>query len=1063
MNTIPKKEFADYITNFKIKDLFLDLGWNNDSTDLPPVAVEDVCYRIRTLADKNGFKILECECDCIPPLNARAKISTEARNVFHENLLIFTDRRHGAQLWTHSYKGDTRLHRTEVRFNIGQDVEKLYQRASGLIFDLDEENNITIIDVTRRVRENFAANAEKLTKKFYEEFKSHYSKFVALIKGINSAIDCEWYASLMLNRLMFCYFLERKGFLDKDRSYLRTKLNMCKKGGKDKFHSFYRGFLLALFHDGLGQSKRTQKTEELLGKIPYLNGGLFSMHEIERKYESIDIPDIAFERIFDLFDKYEWHLDSRECVKGNEINPDVLGYIFEKYINDRASLGAYYTQDDITSYISGRTILTWLLNAVDGHGIAAEYIRKNPDEYIFSDARHGCGIELPERINDGMAGEGLAKKRRDWNDDAAEAYALPTETWREVIERRNGYAETRSFISTTKGIAPSDIIAHNLDIENLVCDILDTIDDPAFIGKFYGYLENIRVLDPSCGSGAFLFAALNVLEPLYERCLSRMEDYAEKGEGDFSSILDDMKRGNHPDKRYFILKKIILNNLYGLDIMREAVETAKLRLFLKLVAMVDPDYSQPNIGLEPLPDIDFNIRSGNGLIGYANADEIERDMQHLSTFTSRDAIRAEMEAISDEIRSFRAAQMDGVDGARIREIKAVITGKLDDLNQKLDENLRKSTYSGIKDKEWSQEYIPFHWIIEFYPIIHVDGGFDVIIGNPPYLEKSQIDYEPKNYATLASKAVHAFFMERAFHLASKDACVGMIVPMALVSTQRMKAVRKILENGRTVFYSNFSWRPAKLFAEVNRALTVFISIPNGKKQYTTKYIKWNSENRLGLFRRLKYTQSSNDFGNSEFWIGKIGSQLDNSILNKLYASKKTLGMLLTKGRGNIFYKSTGGLYWKVFTNFPPKFFANGVKGHSTREKTLTAPDAEEALKITALLSSSTFWLWYTLTSNLRDLNPVDINGFFVPRKWNEMKKMKSLGEEYVKSLKDNSTMMTRNVSTGTTQVQSFKIALSKPIIDKIDTYLAKFYGFTEEELDYIINYDIKYRMSDDSE
>ena len=72
-----------------------------------------------------------------------------------------------------------------------------------------------------------------------------------------------------------------------------------------------------------------------------------------------------------------------------------------------------------------------------------------------------------------------------------------------------------------------------------------------------------------------------------------------------------------PTARYFIFKSIILNNLFGVDIMEEAVEICKLRLFLKLAAQVEPDHAKDNLGIEPLPDIDFNIRAGNTLVGYA--------------------------------------------------------------------------------------------------------------------------------------------------------------------------------------------------------------------------------------------------------------------------------------------------------------------------------------------------------------------------------------------------------------------------------------------------------------
>jgi hypothetical protein len=85
----------------------------------------------------------------------------------------------------------------------------------------------------------------------------------------------------------------------------------------------------------------------------------------------------------------------------------------------------------------------------------------------------------------------------------------------------------------------------------------------------------------------------------------------------------------HPNRRYFVLKSIILNNLYAVDIMEEAVEICKLRLFLKLAAQVEPNMARDNLGIEPLPDIDFNIRVGNSLVGYAMTDEVRRCMKEL--------------------------------------------------------------------------------------------------------------------------------------------------------------------------------------------------------------------------------------------------------------------------------------------------------------------------------------------------------------------------------------------------------------------------------------------------
>src|SRR6202044_3211957 len=91
---------------------------------------------------------------------------------------------------------------------------------------------------------------------------------------------------------------------------------------------------------------------------------------------------------------------------------------------------------------------------------------------------------------------------------------------------------------------------------------------------------------------------------------------------DFRNVLERVVA--HASRRYFTLKSIILNNLFGVDIMEEAVEICKLRLFLKLAAQVDPDPKHDNLGIEPLPDIDFNIRAGNTLVGYATYTDVEK-------------------------------------------------------------------------------------------------------------------------------------------------------------------------------------------------------------------------------------------------------------------------------------------------------------------------------------------------------------------------------------------------------------------------------------------------------
>jgi len=257
----------------------------------------------------------------------------------------------------------------------------------------------------------------------------------------------------MLNRLMFIYFIQKKGFLDDDPNYLENRLRQTHaKFGKDQFQrKFYRHFLRRLFAEGLGTplQERAPALREIIGRVPYLNGGLFDLHDIEKAHEAIAIPDAAFENLFAFFAQYDWHLDTRPSASGKDINPDVIGYIFEKYINDRAAMGAYYTQEDITGYIARNTIIPHLLrraeqkcaNAFDARAGIWRILRERPDAYIHPAARHGCDIgddELPANIRRGIDADApeLLKRRADWNTAADARFALPTETWREVIARR---------------------------------------------------------------------------------------------------------------------------------------------------------------------------------------------------------------------------------------------------------------------------------------------------------------------------------------------------------------------------------------------------------------------------------------------------------------------------------------------------------------------------------------------------------------------------------------------------------------------------------------------------
>jgi hypothetical protein len=320
------------------------------------LAARDQRFRLEGVAEKRGMVVFCCPAPdgtAVPDYNTRRRIEREVAKAHHENLLIFTDGQRTTQVWQWVKReaGKPAACR-EHQYNVGQPGDALIQKLQTLAFSLDEEPDLTLFHVVSRVRSGL--DVDRVTKRFYDRFKAEHAAFLEFLKGIPDEEHQRWYASVMLNRLMFIYFIQKKGFLDDDRDYLRHKLDACTTGilsrtvGKDRY---FRGFLSPLFFEGFAKkaAERAPETNQLLGSVPYLNGGLFQRHEIEKAHgDDIRIADAAFERLYAFFEGYQWHLDDRPLRSDNEINPDVLGYIFEKYINQK-QMGAYYTKEDITS------------------------------------------------------------------------------------------------------------------------------------------------------------------------------------------------------------------------------------------------------------------------------------------------------------------------------------------------------------------------------------------------------------------------------------------------------------------------------------------------------------------------------------------------------------------------------------------------------------------------------------------------------------------------------------------------------------------------------------------
>src|SRR3989338_1475826 len=485
---------------------------------------------------------------------------------------------------------------------------------------------------------------------------------------------------------MFIYFLQKKGFIDNgDLEYLQNKLKSTKAKGKDRYYS---DFLKPLFFEGFAkpEDQRPAQARQMLGKIKYLNGGLFLPHPVELANSKISIPDKAFENLFSLFQRYSWNLNDTPGVEDNEINPDVLGYIFEKYINQKA-FGAYYTCPEITEYLCERTIQHLVLDKVNAPGIP-------------------------------------------------------------------GVVPARQFDS--------------------IGDMLLNLDANLCKQLLFEVLPNLSILDPACGSAAFLVAAMKTLINLYSALIGKVHFLADQK---LTRWLKDIK-DKHPSVNYFIKKTIITDNLFGVDIMDEAVEIAKLRLFLALVAAANHVDD-----LEPLPNIDFNIQSGNSLIGLMRVNDAEFEKQHPAELF-RKSYRQVLEERTRLLDTYRHAATyredlrslrDQIDGRKKESVETLNTILLDEFSR-LGIKYEQATWDEKKKidgktikrslKRSDIEVLkPFHWGFEFDEIINHRGGFDAIITNPPWEifkpNSKELFEEFSELVTKKKMAIHDFEKEQA--------------------------------------------------------------------------------------------------------------------------------------------------------------------------------------------------------------------------------------------------------------------------------------------------------------
>jgi hypothetical protein len=406
----------------------------------------------------------------------------------------------------------------------------------------------------------------------------------------------------------------------------------------------------------------------------------------------------------------------------------------------------------------------------------------------------------------------------------------------------------------------------------------------------------------------------------------------------------------HPNPRYFYRKHAALRNLFGTDLMQDAIETAKLRIFLALASCLERKDE-----IEPLPDLDFNLKAGNLIVGFKDAGDLDRFGNDVFAGSQIRLLEPDVLAHSELYANF--ADAVEANSASQSRIKKLLTESANNLRPRANEIY--SSVSRVAPSEleaWVSDTKPFHWFLEFPQIIR-NGGFDVVIGNPPYIKKKDLTaYEIHGFKTLDCPDVYAVCYERVLQLLSPQGRQSFIVMLSLAFSGGFASLRGLLhDTNRAEWWSTFGKRPDSLFSGVQVCNTIVVLGPEGgSSKYSTRHNLFSVASRSALFQTIEYYLT--DRNSSKV---PIRGGVANVVASKLSSS---LWQGLVRPSGDAIPIRPTGRYWfPVLVGTPPSFGARlellGPADPGVLKVNLF--ETESRSLVTATLAGKIGYLWWS--------------------------------------------------------------------------------------------------------
>lgn len=576
-------------------------------------------------------------------------------------------------------------------------------------------------------------DVKEVNKEFYKQIKERFDALIGIVKTQHTTTTeshVKKFTVRMIGRYIFCWFLKEKGVIP---------ISLINKKAIETTSDYYQTVLLKLFFETLNtkvQDRDPLKHNALFEKIPYLNGGLFDKNDEDKLFSKLNL-DAWLLPFVEILESYDFTVDeSNSQYQQVAVDPEMLGRIFEnllasqneetqKLANQRKAFGAFYTPREIVDYMVNESVKAFLQTQSEQNIIDKKSKQLN---------------------NPGYFGEILGNKK-------------PQQL---VIENKRYQLKEEE----------------KQKIEKTLSALFSTFPNPDGLKKdekslLLSFLEQIKILDPACGSGAFPMGVMHKLVELHEVL------------GTTKSI-------------YELKKDILSQNIFGVDIMPMAIEIARLRAWLSLILEeeykpLDPNH---NFGLKPLPNLDFKFICANSLIDLGLDSFIEESKGTVHEVLTKKLVKdlkgLEMLRTQFFEPSLASSKKEKLKLSYFEELEKVVHNIENAYDPFLKQIAQKIKHWNPFDDSQASPFFSPTWMFG------VNKGFDVVIGNPPYVQMQKDNGHLANqlkdsgYKTFERTGdVYAIFYELGFKVLRKNGVHTFITSSQWLKATYGKSLRKL--------------------------------------------------------------------------------------------------------------------------------------------------------------------------------------------------------------------------------------------------------------------------------